>query len=334
MGVHVVTIEPSGRSFTVEEGETILGAARRAGIWLPFECGWGSCGMCKATLVEGNVKCMLPEAPALSERDQRRRRIILCQSVPESDVVLKGCTLLEEPPENLATADYRAVIAEVEELAPEVARFRLQLDRPADYRPGQYAILNLGDGLRRAYSMANLPGTREVDFIARRYPNGSGSQKLFSLSPGTELTLELPYGTAYLRETSRPLVFIAGGTGIAPILAMTREWASNGGRTGKSLTIFYGARTPEDLVCLEELQQLTGSFPQAQVIPVVNEGGAGWSGEVGFVTDALLGRLAEPWDEYEFYMAGPPVMVQSVLKLLEEEGRGVSITQVHYDSFG
>src|SRR4051794_25257509 len=107
MGAHVVTIEPSGRSFTVEEGETILGAARRAGIWLQFECGWGSCGMCKATLVEGDVKCMLPDAPALSERDQRRRRIILCQSVPESDVVLKGCTLMEGPPENLATADYR-----------------------------------------------------------------------------------------------------------------------------------------------------------------------------------------------------------------------------------
>jgi toluene monooxygenase electron transfer component len=252
--------------------------------------------------------------------------------VPESDVVLKGCTLLEGPPENLATADYRAVIADVEELAPEVARFRLQLDRAAVYQPGQYAILTLGDGLRRAYSMANLPGTREVEFIARRYPNGPGSQKLFSLSPGTELTLELPYGAAYLRETSRPLVFIAGGTGIAPILALTREWAFRGGRTGRSLTIIYGARTPRDLVCLEELRQLTRSFPQAYVIPTVNEGGAGWSGEVGFVTDALLRCLAEPWDGYEFYMAGPPVMVQSVLKLLEE--RGVSITRVHYDSFG
>lgn len=288
--------------------------------------------MCKATLVEGHVRCLLPDAPALSERDQRRRRIILCQSVPESDVVLKGCMMMEGPPENLATADYRAVIADVEALAPEVARFRLQLNRPAVYRPGQYAILTLGDELRRAYSMANLPGTREVEFIARRYPNGPGSQKLFSLFPGAILTLELPYGAAYLRETSRPLVFIAGGTGIAPILALTREWVLHGGRTGKSLTIFYGARTPRDLVCLEELQQLTRSFPQAQVIPVVNEGSAGWSGEVGFVTDALLQRLVEPWDGYEFYMAGPPVMVQSVLKLMGE--RGVSITQVHYDSFG
>lgn len=106
--------------------------------------------MCKATLVESHVRCLLPDAPALSERDQRRRRIILCQSVPESDVVLKGCMMMEGPPENLATADYRAVIADVEALAPEVARFRLQLNRPAVYRPGQYAILTLAmncDGL-------------------------------------------------------------------------------------------------------------------------------------------------------------------------------------------
>jgi toluene monooxygenase electron transfer component len=332
MGAHVVTIQPSGRTFTVEESETILGAARRAGIWLQFECGWGSCGMCKATLLEGDVRCMLPDAPALSERDQRRRRIILCQSVPESNVVLKGCTLLDGPPEHLSTGDYQAVIANVEELAPEVARFHLQLDRPAVYRPGQYAILNLGDGLRRAYSMANLPGTQKVEFVARRYPNGLGSQKLFSLTPGTELTLELPYGAAFLRESSRPLVFIAGGTGIAPILALTRQYASDGDLKGRSLKVFYGARTPSDLVCLEELEQVTRSCSQVRVIPTVNESSAEWSGEVGFVTDALSRCLVDPWDAYEFYMAGPPVMVQSVIKLLE--ARGVSITQVHYDSFG
>lgn len=331
---HVVEIKPTGERFPVKNGETILGAARRAGIWIQFECGWGSCGMCKATLVEGDLRCMLPDAPALSERDKQRGRVILCQSVPESDVVLKACRLLEDPPENLATADYRAVLTEVEELAPEVARFHFQLENPAVYRPGQYAILTLGDGLRRAYSMANLPRTREVEFIARRYPQGVGSQTLFSLSPGTELTLELPYGAAYLRETSRALVFIAGGTGIAPILALTREWAIEGGGNSRerNLAVFYGARTPNDLVCLEELRQLVRPFPQAQVIPVVNECDSEWSGEVGIVTDALLARLPEPWDRYDFYLAGPPVMVQSVLKLMKE--RGVSITRVYYDSFG
>ncbi|WP_218917964.1 2Fe-2S iron-sulfur cluster binding domain-containing protein [Kyrpidia tusciae] len=326
-----MTLKPSGHSFTVKGGETILAAARRAGIWLPFECGWGSCGTCKATLAEGQVRCLFPEAPALSERDRRRRRVILCQSVPESDVVLEA-RVLDGPPENLNTSEYHAVLADVETLAPEVARFRFQLDRPADYRPGQYAILHLGDGLRRAYSMANLPGTREMELIARRYPNGPGSQTLFALSPGAELTLELPYGAAYLRETSRPLVFVAGGTGIAPILGLTREWTSRGDRRGNGLMIFYGARTPGDLVCLDELRELTRSFSQAQVIPAVNEGDAGWEGEVGLVTDALVRRLKEPWDEHEFYMAGPPVMVQAVLALLEE--RGVPITRVHYDSFG
>jgi toluene monooxygenase electron transfer component len=331
MEEYVVTVKPSGITFSVQHGETILNAARKRGIWLPFECGWGSCGTCKATLNEGQVKCLLPDAPSLSERDRRRRRIILCQSVPESDVVLET-RVLDGSPDNLATADYHAVVTDVEILAPEVARFRLQLDQIPFYQAGQYAILNLGDGLRRAYSMANLPGTREVEFIARRYPQGVGSQKLFELSPGMELTLELPYGATYLRETSRPLVFIAGGTGIAPILAMIRQLVSNGKREGSGCTVFYGARTPGDLVCLDELQQLVGSLSQAKVIPVVNEGAAEWNMEVGFVTDALIRRLEEPWEKYEFYIAGPPVMVQAVLRLLEE--RGVPITQVHYDSFG
>lgn len=328
---HIVTLKPSGIRFPVGKGETVLSAARRAGIWLPFECGWGSCGTCKATLVEGQVRCLLPSAPALTERDRRRRRIILCQSVPESDLVLEARTL-EGPPVGLATADYTALVTEVVTLAPEVALFRMLLDRPATFLPGQYAILNLGDGLRRAYSMANLPGTRDIEFIARRYANGAGSQQLFSLSPGTQLRLELPYGGVYLRETARPLVFVAGGTGIAPILALTREWAAGGGRVGKALCIVYGARSPRDLVFLDELRRVVSPFPQAQVIPTVDEGGSGWSGDVGLVTDVLARHLPEPWDAYEFYMAGPPVMVQSVLRLLGE--REVPITQVHYDAFG
>lgn len=331
MGTFTVTLKPSGRTFPVQEGETILAAARRAGIWLPFECGWGSCGTCKVTLVEGQVECLFAGAPALSERDRRRNRIIACQSVPLSNLVLDA-RVLEAPPEGLATADYRAVVKEVVPLAPEVALFRMELDRPALFLPGQYAIVTLRPGLRRAYSMANLPGTREVEFIARRYPGGPGSNALFDLTLGSAVDLELPYGAAYLRETGHPLVFVAGGTGIAPVLGLTRYWAAGGGRIGSGLHIFYGARTPRDLVCFDELQALTRDFPQARLVPAVNEGPAGWHGEVGFVTDALVRRLPEGWDQYEWYMAGPPVMVQSVLRLLDE--RGVPITQVHYDSFG
>lgn len=326
-----MSVKPSGHTFTVQPGETILAAARRAGVWLPFECGWGSCGTCKVTLVEGQVECLFNGAPALSDRDRRRRRIIACQSVPVSDLVLEG-RVLDAPPEWLVTGDYRAALKEVVPLAPEIALFRMGLDRPAIFRPGQYAILTLRPGLRRAYSMANLPGTREVEFIARRYPGGAGSRALFELTPGNTVDLELPYGSAYLRDTDRPLVFVAGGTGIAPVLGLTRRWAASGGGIGKGLHIFYGARTPQDLVCLDDLHALIRGFPGARLVAAVNEGSPGWSGEVGFITDALVRRLPGEWDQYEWYVAGPPAMVHSVLRLLE--ARGVPVTQVHYDSFG
>nr|WP_259455869.1 FAD-binding oxidoreductase [Bacillus sp. PK3_68] len=224
------------------------------------------------------------------------------------------------------------MVTDVETLAEDVALFRLQVDRTPVYKPGQYAILNLGDGLRRAYSMANLPESREVEFIARRYPNGIGSQKLFTLTPDTELTLDLPYGSAFLEDTSRPAVFIAGGTGISPILSMVRQMSLWGNSKERECTVFYGARTPKDLVMLNEVEQLLESIDKGTIIPVISKSSKEWNGEVGFVTDAMVRRLTEPWDKYEFYIAGPPVMVQAVRNLLDE--REVDVMHVHYDSFG
>jgi toluene monooxygenase electron transfer component len=331
MGLYAVTVQPHGLTFRVREGEPILAAARRQGVWLPFECGWGSCGSCKVTLVAGEVRSLFPEAPAIKPRDVRRKRILTCQSTPRSDLVLRVLGELQ-PRDDLPTADYRGVLAEVKRLAPDIRRFRFVLDRPARYRAGQYAILELAPGLRRAYSMANLPGEAVVDFIVKRYPGGRGSAQLFALTPGAEIAMELPYGAAYLRRTARATAFAAGGTGIAPILALLRDGAASGAITDRPVYVFYGARTPEELVCLDELYALVTALPQAELIPVVEGTPDGWSGETGFVTDALQRRLPTPWTDYTFYMAGPPPMIQAMLRLLQEVK--VPITQVYYDSFG
>lgn len=330
MTTHTVTIQPHGLTFRVREGEPILIAARRQGIWLPFECGWGSCGSCKVTLVEGEVHSLFPQAPAIKPRDARRRRILTCQSTPCSDLVLRIAGALE-PRDDLPTADYQGVLRAVETLAPQIRRFRFALDRPARFRAGQYAILELAPGVRRAYSMVNLPGAPEVEFIVKRYPGGEGTTRLFALEPGAKVAMELPYGAAYLRPPVRPVVFVAGGTGIAPILALVREGLASRWLKGGPVYVFYGARTPEELVCLEELHALSDRLPDAVVVPVVERAG-GWQGESGFVTDALRRRLPEPWTEYTFYMAGPPPMIRAALQLLQEAD--VPITQVYFDSFG
>ncbi|MDI3313849.1 MAG: 2Fe-2S iron-sulfur cluster binding domain-containing protein [Mycobacterium sp.] len=313
--------------FRVRSGERILGAARRAGVWLPFECGWGSCSTCKATLVEGEVKLLFPQAPAVDPRDARRRRFLACQSTACSDITLK--VLRFGPFEERPTRDYHAELVSTEELGPDIRRFRFRLDITSQYRPGQHAILELGANLRRCYSMAGLPGADTVEFIAKRYAGGAGSNTLFSLAPGERIPIELPYGDMWLRGGDRDVVLTAGGTGISAIIALVRQLAD--AATTRAVHVFYGANTRDELVCWDELQQLVARLPSGRLHGALAKPAEGWSGTTGFVTDALESQLAALTDA-EHYLAGPPVMVDAVLALLRE--RNIPIDRVHYDRFG
>ncbi|MBL8929694.1 MAG: 2Fe-2S iron-sulfur cluster binding domain-containing protein [Kineosporiaceae bacterium] len=326
-------------TFEVAEGERIHAAARRAGVWLPFECGWGSCGTCKATLVEGQVVSLFPQAPAIDARDERRRRVLLCQSTTTADLVVKTTRVESRPPPERPVRDLRARLAETEPLAPGISRFRFRLTDDsgspvaADYRPGQYAVLELAPGLRRCLSMAGPPGEDQVEFIAKCYPGGEGSQRLFALHRGDQIPVELPYGDMWLRPAEeapgRPTVLVAGGTGISAILALVRQVAAEA--SSRPVDVVYGAATLTDLVCWEELTRLVSPLGNARVHGAVLDCGPGWSGTVGLVTDALdpvLARAPSP----EVYLAGPPPMVRAVQEQLDRHAVGRD--RVHVDSFG
>jgi len=166
---------------------------------------------------------LLFEAPAVDARDARRRRMVTCQTTPTSDLVIKPIWSSDQPRPELPTADHRAQLVDVQGLGPDIRRFRFHLEAAAVYREGQYAILELAPGLRRCYSMSHLAGSRVVEFIAKRYAGGPGSERLFALPIGSQIPVELPYGDMWLREGVRPVVLIAGGTGISPILALLRQ---------------------------------------------------------------------------------------------------------------
>ena len=323
-------IEPDGVTIDAVEHDTLLQAARRGGVVLAYECGWGSCGACKVTLVEGQVELMYPGAPAVNPRDARRNRILACQSRAISDV-----TIARGPGEWSAPAprcvEQQAILRDIEDLAPEIRQFSFETAEPVDFRPGQYAILHLGDGLRRCYSMGNLPGTNVLQFIAKRYEGGRGSNMLAALAPGARITIEAPFGTCTLRRQPGRKVFVAGGTGIAPILAMLREAADAGLDFGSSVDVIYGARAPADLAAGDLLEAAIARVAQARYLPVVEAAPPGWPHASGFVTDAIRSTIPDP-AAAEFYVAGPPVMVNAVKSLLR--GADVPITQVHYDAFG
>ena len=324
-----VTIRQTGQSFTAGSTERILGAARRAGVWLPFECGWGSCGTCKATLDSGTVDLIFPDAPSYDERDVRRNRVLLCQSVATSDITIKPYRVSDEPAPDLATRDDEAELIKIEELGPEISRFTFRLTAPVEFREGQYAVLQVADGLRRCYSMEDLSGSDTVSFIAKRYVGGAGSNALFALAEGTTVQIELPYGGMWAKEGTAPIVLVAGGTGISPVLAMVRRLAAE--KDPRPVRVYYGAGTPAELVAWDELHDLVASLPAGQLTGAVVEADELWDGATGLVTEALA-QCVELTADAEVYLAGPPRMVDAVLAVLKEHNVGMD--RISYDKFG
>lgn len=325
-----VTIEPDGRGFDALPTETLLEAARRGGIALPHECGWGSCGSCKVSVLQGMTELLFPGAPAISPRDIRTGRTVACQAMARSDLVIKLQPGDRLPPP-VDVRQQEAELISVEELAPEVRRFTFRAEGRADFLPGQYAILHLGPGLRRAYSMCNLGDGETLQVISKRYPGGAGSNALAAMRPGERLVLEAPFGTCTLRKRPGRKIFIAGGTGISPILSLTRQAAAEAFDFGAPVDIIYCARRPVDLAAGDELAAAARAISGAHYCPCIEEGVPDETFVIGRATDAMA-RLDFDPQQTEFYVAGPPVMVNAVKAQLKETG--VPITRIHYDSFG
>jgi toluene monooxygenase electron transfer component len=324
-----VRIAPDGPTVLVYEGEDILGAARRQGVWLPFECGWGSCATCKATLVEGEVDLLFPHAPAIDPRDARRRRILLCQSTPRSDLVIKPLRYDFVPPPERPVTEHEAVIEELEDVGPSIRRITVRIEGDASFRAGQAAIVRLGPNLRRCYSMAAPPAGPFVRFVAKRYAGKPGSEALFALREGDRLPLALPFGDVWVRSSAEPMVFLAGGTGISAIGAMVHHVAGVG--ASAPVAVCYGAATPAELVLLDELRDAVSRISDARLLTVVERPDSSWKGPVGYVTDAL--RLLGPLDPAtRAYVAGPPAMVDATCAAVR--GAGISLDRLHYDRFG
>ena len=220
-----VSLDPSRRTFACATGQTVLAAALAAGIDMPYECASGSCGSCRARLIEGAVTSRWVDALGLSERDRRKSdRILCCQSIPQTDCVIQiriGAAATPVRPRSL-----RARVRSVTRLNNDVVHLVLDAEERMAFLPGQFMLvdLNAGCGLR-AYSMANQSdGAGRLEFIVKRKPGGQASEVIFvTLTRGDRVNLEGPFGRAWLREDSeRSIVLLAGGSGLAPIWSIAR----------------------------------------------------------------------------------------------------------------
>lgn len=334
-----VTIENTGQSFTVEAGDTILAAALRHGLGFPYECSSGGCGSCKVELVAGEVQCLRLDAPGLQRRDWERGRRLACQSFPRSACRIK-VRLDDSFVPRTVPLRRRVQLARVVPLTHDLWEFRFVAPDGAAFLPGQYALLTIpGIPAPRAYSMCNCENNRgEWSFQIKRVPNGAATAVLFDeLRPGAIIELDGPYGTAFLQlDRPRDIVCIAGGSGLAPMLSIVRGALDQPVLAERCIYLFYGGREPRDIVDPFALGLFRHSERRVRFVPVISEGkteeATQWSGLRGFVHEAVEGYFDHGYRDYEFYMAGPPPMVEAVRRMLVLR-KSVPVQQIHYDRF-
>jgi propane monooxygenase reductase subunit len=338
---HRVRFDPVDLEMEVDEEETVLDAAFRQGITLMHGCREGQCSACKSFLIDGDVQMARYSTFALADYESEEGYILLCKSHVYSDVTIELINYDEEVLRSAVPIQHlRTQISALTPLTADIVSLRLKLLEPAgfEFKAGQYADVSIpGTEHHRSFSMATTPTSAgEIEFIIKKYPGGHFSGLLDGeLKVGDELQVTGPYGSFTLREKSdRRIVCIGGGAGMAPILSLLRHLAELG--SPRPVVFYYGARTAEDLFYLPELAELAGSLPDFRFVPALSDSESGdWdalgvAGQLGLITDVV--ERAEPdLDESDFYLCGPPPMVDAAIALLHS--RDVPTDRIYFDKF-
>jgi CDP-4-dehydro-6-deoxyglucose reductase len=328
--MHTVTLQPSALQFAVEDGETVLAAALRQGYLLPYSCHSGVCGTCKAKLLEGRVEYGEYQKKALTDEEKAQGKALLCQAKPLSDLVVEARTVGAAKGIQVKTLPCR--IQKMERLAEDVMVLHLKL--PANeklaFLAGQFIEFLLKGGARRSFSLANAPHDAELlQLHVRHVAGGQFTDHVFSKMKERDiLRFEGPLGTFFLREeTQKPIVFVASGTGFAPIKAMIEHALHKGIK--RQMTLYWGGRRPKDLY----MNELATSWP-FRYVPVISDAlpEDNWTGRTGFVHRAVMQDFPD-LSACQVYACGVPIMVDSakkdfttVCKLPEDEFYADSFT--------
>jgi CDP-4-dehydro-6-deoxyglucose reductase, E3 len=303
-----VKVQPSGHEFDVEEGESVLTAALRQDLVLPYGCRNGACGSCKGKILEGQVDYGLYQKKALTDDEKAQGKALFCQARPLTDLVVEARTIGAAKDIQVKMLPCR--VQKLERLADDVMVLYLKL--PANERlqflAGQYIEFLLKDGSRRSFSMGNAPHDDElIQLHVRHVAGGQFTDHVFSKMRERDiLRLEGPLGTFFLREDSaKPIVFVASGTGFAPIKSII-EHALRKGIT-RPMVLYWGGRRPKDLY----MDALARQWPITYV-PVVSDAlpEDQWSGRTGFVHRAVMEDFPD-LSAHQVYACGVPVMVDA-----------------------
>lgn len=328
-----VRLTGSGTEFGVHGAETVLDAALRQGIVLPYSCRTGSCATCKGRLVSGELEHGAYQEQALPPAERENGYTLLCQARPLSDLEVEAREVAVSREIEIKLLPCRVV--GMNPIAHDVMQIRIKLPQNQRfyYLPGQYIDLLLRDGRRRSFSIAN-PHNEEgiLELHARRVPDGYFTNYIFEgMRERDLLRFQGPLGTFFLREDSaRPLIFVAGGTGFAPIKAILEQALAEG--IQRPVHLFWGVRAARDLYMCELTETWQRQYADFAFTPVLSEPGESdaWSGDTGWVHDAVT-RQYPDLSGHQVYASGPPPMIEALKRSFAEHG--LPADELFYDSF-
>jgi CDP-4-dehydro-6-deoxyglucose reductase len=328
-----IRIQSSGREFTADEKETVLAAALRQGVMLPYSCRNGACGTCKGKVLAGQVDYGTYETKAMSEAEREQGHALFCQAKALSDLVIEAKEIAAA--KDIPIRIMPARVVQMEKLAGDVMRLSLKLaeGQRLQYLAGQYIDILLSGNLRRSFSLSTSPLSDELlQLHIRHVPGGFFTGHVFTKMQEKDLLrFQGPFGMFFLREDSdRPAILVAGGTGFAPIKSIL-EYAFAKGAT-RPLHLYWGVRAKRDLYLSGLPQAWAREHGNFKFTPVLSEPRPEdhWSGRQGWVHEAVAADYPD-LSRHEVYASGPPPMIDAIKGVVKKHG--LPEDRLYYDSF-
>jgi Na+-transporting NADH:ubiquinone oxidoreductase subunit F len=329
-----ITVNDS-KKMEVPGGRPLLSTLMGEKLFIPSACGGrGSCGFCKVRVTSDVGDYLATELPWITEEERKQNVRLSCQIKAKKDLAIWI------PEELFNVKEYRTRVERIRDLTYDIKEITLRLLDPGEisFRAGQYIQFQVpeyelsSESVYRAYSCASSPSRKDaVELEIRLVPNGICTTYVFQhLKEGQEVTLNGPYGEFFLRDTEREIVFIAGGSGMAPIKSILHHMAETG--VDRKATYFFGARAVRDLFLVEEMRELEKKLPRFRFVPALSapEPDDGWKGETGLITE-VLDRHLQGGENVEAYLCGSPGMIDASVAVLTK--KGIPQELIHYDKF-
>jgi phenol/toluene 2-monooxygenase (NADH) P5/A5 len=318
---HQLTIEPLGTTIEVEDDQTMLDAALRAGIYLPHACCHGLCATCKVQVVDGEVDHGEASPFALMDFERDERKTLACCARLQSDVTIEADIDDEPDAEVIPVRDFQGTVSRIESLTPTIKGIWIRLDEPMHFQAGQYVNLHIPTlGISRPFSLAQAPSPhdREIELNVRIVAGGAGTAYLHhALQVGAPIKVSGPYGRFFVRKSAdAPSLFMAGGSGLSSPRSMILDLLAQG--SPHPITLVYGQRSRAELYYHDAFMRLAEQHPTFTYVPALSHEpqGSDWTGFRGFVHEAAKAHFDNDFRGHKAYLCGPPLMIDACITTL------------------